>query len=184
MDSRLVKRAQDGDERAFEALVVAVHPTLFRVGFGITRDAESAEDAAQRALLDAWRFLGRLRDRSAFLPWSLSFLVPALRKAVEAKGQAPVEPADPEGTPSRDPFGTVVDRDQLSRAFSRLSFDDRAALVLRYRADLDAGAVATALGVRTAEAEKRMAAALRALSAAIDSDPTSTRELVPQAEGA
>lgn len=185
MDPQLVKLAQRGDERAFEAIVVAVHPTLFRVAYGILRDAELAEDATQRACLDMWRFLSRLRDREAFEAWALDHLIAACRAAADGapsfSSEADEAPAPPS---SSDPFGTVLDRDQVSRAFRQLSFDERAVLVLRYLVVLQPGQAESALGLGREALASRVEEALYTLSAAIDGDPTSSDKLVAQPEGA
>jgi len=186
MDSQLVKRAQDGDERAFEALVVGVHPVLFRVAYGILRDADGAEDATQRALLEAWRSLPRLHDRSSFVPWSLRYLLEACRDATDAaeSTEADEDVAAAFESGSADPFGIILDRDQLSRGFRQSSFDDRAVLVLRYLAELAPEQSAVALGLTPASVETRITAALENLRAALDGDLASPTDLVPQPEGA
>ena len=75
MDQDLVVRVQQGDQRAFETLVVADHPRLFRAAYGILRDHQLAEDATQQALLDIWRDIKRLRDASRYEAWSYRLLV-------------------------------------------------------------------------------------------------------------
>ena len=76
---------------------------------------------------------GEDRERS-YEDWQ-EITLDALRKAVEARGKAPVEPADPEGTPSRDPFGTVVDRaladDDRGLGAMRLELTRRADYAIR-----------------------------------------------------
>ena len=49
MDQDLVVRAQKGDQRAFEALVLKSHARLQAVAVGILRDPHLAEDAVQQA---------------------------------------------------------------------------------------------------------------------------------------
>ena len=185
MDPQLVKLAQKGDERAFEAIVVAVHPTLFRVAYGILRDAELAEDATQRACLDMWRFLARLRDREACEAWALGMLLAACRAAAdEAPSFVPDADDEPARPSTSDPFGTVLDRDQVSRAFRQLSFDERAVLVLRYLVVLQPGQAESALGLGREAMTSRVEEALDRLSAAIDGVPASAVQRVAQPEGA
>ena len=185
MNPQLVKRAQKGDERAFEAIVVAIHPTFFRVAFGILRDAELAEDATQRACLDSWRFLSRLRDRESFEAWSLSHLMAACRAAAD---DAPSFRSDEDEAvavaSSSDPFGTVLGRDQVSRAFRRLSFDERVVLVLHYLVGVQPIPAGAALGLSREAFVTRVEEALRSLGVAIDGDPASSGRLVAQPESA
>lgn len=184
MDPQLVKRAQKGDERAFEAIVVATHPTWFRVAYGILRDAELAEDATQRAYLDTWRFLARLREPEAFEAWSLSRLVAACRAATDDAPSFRPDGDEEVVAGSSDPFGTVLGRDQVSRAFRRLKFDERAVLVLHYLVGLQPAPAGAALGMSREAFVTGVEEALRSLGAAIDGDPASAGRLVAQPESA
>ena len=55
MERRLVERAMHGDEAAFDTLIERVGDHLHSVARRILRDPYLAEDATQRALLDAWQ---------------------------------------------------------------------------------------------------------------------------------
>ena len=89
MDRELVVRAQDGDQRAFEALALADSPRLHRVAYGILRDSESAEDATQRALVDIWRDIRRLRDPAKYEAWSYRLLVHACYREARQRRDLP-----------------------------------------------------------------------------------------------
>src|ERR671918_210121 len=77
MERRLVERAMRGDEEAFDLLVERIGDGLYSVARRILRDTTLAEDAAQQALLDAWRNLPRLRDPDRFEAWVYRLLVNA-----------------------------------------------------------------------------------------------------------
>ena len=47
----------------------------FRAAFLVLRDAAEAEDAAQEALMKAYRALGRFTSGSAFRPWLLKIVI-------------------------------------------------------------------------------------------------------------
>jgi RNA polymerase sigma-70 factor (ECF subfamily) len=176
MDQELVVRAQHGDQRAFEALALADSPRLHRVAYGILRDSESAEDATQRALIDIWRDIRRLRDTAKYEAWSYRLLVHACyrearqRRELRRISDIP-EPAAPAAATA---FGQVDDRDQLDRGFRRLSVEHRTVIVLRCLLDLPMEQVAEALGVAPGTVGSRLHRALRALRAAIESDEAST----------
>ncbi len=182
MDPELVMRAQQGDQRAFEALTVASHPRLFRVAYGILRDPALAEDATQQAFIDIWRFLRRLRDPARFEAWSYRLLVNACydeARRQPAGATAGEVPTALEASRA-DPFGAVVDRDQLSRGFARLSVEHRAVIVMRYLLDLPVDETAEALGVPAGTVASRLNRALTALRAALEADarpgPTASLE--------
>lgn len=178
MDPEPVLRARRGDQRAFEALAVALHPRLFRLAYGILRDATLAEEAVQQAFIDIWRHLRRLRDPGDFAGWSCRFVVDACRvEADRLATQAPEGPADL-ASPDRlqasipllapGPFSTALDRDQLGRAFGQLDFDHRAALVLAYLLELSSDDIALALRLEPGEVAPRLERALAALGEAHD----------------
>jgi RNA polymerase sigma-70 factor (ECF subfamily) len=172
MDPNLVDRAQHGDQRAFEELAVEAYPRLYRVALGMLRDRHSAEDATQQALIATWRYLPRLRDPRKFEAWSYRLLVRAcydesrrrprwLPEAVVQPGTEPV---------AADDYLGVVRRDELERAFPRLSVEHRAVIVLRYMLDLPLEQVADALDVSVGTVGSRLNRALQALRAALEAD--------------
>jgi RNA polymerase sigma-70 factor (ECF subfamily) len=172
MDSELVVRAQHGDEGAFASLALEVGDRLHAVAQRILRDADLAEDATQQALLSIWRDLPQLRDPDRFDGWCYRLIVRACyaesRRSRQWNPQLRVLPAqsgiEPDGT------NLVVDRDQLERAFRRLSIEHRAVVVLHFYLDMPLDAVAQALGIAPGTARSRLHHAMRGMRAAIDAD--------------
>ena len=76
----------------------------------------------------------------------------------------PPLPAEP------GPDDAVVDRDQLERAFRRLSTEQRAAVVLQYYRGLTLPEIAEILGVPVGTVRSRLHYAKRAMRAAIEAD--------------
>jgi len=171
-DIDLVTRAQGGDERAFESLVAAHHPRLFRVAYGILRDRHLAEDATQQALLEVWRHIPRLRDTSKFEAWSYRLLVNACYD--EAKRRPTWVPSDslaPGNVPiSRDATGPVIARDQLSRALQGLSLEHRAVLVLRYLMDLSPHEIGVALSIPRRTVYSRLQRAMDSVRGVLEAE--------------
>jgi RNA polymerase sigma-70 factor (ECF subfamily) len=172
MDTDLVTRAQGGDEGAFVSLAVAVGDRLHAVAHRILRDTDLAEDATQQALLAIWQDLPQLRDPARFEAWSYRLLVRACyaegRKSRAWPPNLRLLPSDEPMEP--DALHTVHDRDQLERAFRRLSVDHRAVVVLHHYLDLSLSEVADALGVREGTVRSRLYYAMRGLRAALDAD--------------
>ena len=176
MDQDLVVRAQHGDQRAFEALALADSPRLHRVAYGILRDAESAEDATQRALVDIWRDIRRLRDPARYEAWSYRLLVHACYREARQRRDLPciTEVADVQAPAAAGAFRQVDDRDQLERGFRQLSVEHRTVIVLRCLLDLPMEQVAEALGVAPGTVGSRLHRALRAMRAAVEADERTT----------
>ena len=176
MDADLIGRAQHGDEEAFASLAVAAGDRLHAVAFRILRDTDLAEDASQQALLTIWRDLPQLRDPARFDAWSYRLLV----RACYAEGRrtrrwAPnvrLLPADePEVS---EGLSSVVDRDQLERAFRRLSMNHRTVVVLHHYLDLPLDRVADIVGAPLGTVGSRLHYATRQLRTALiaDAQPT------------
>jgi RNA polymerase sigma-70 factor (ECF subfamily) len=172
MDRALVVRAQGGDQAAFAGLLDGDGGRLLAIADGILRDRGLAEDATQRALLTIWRDLPGLRDPDRYEAWSYRVLVrTCYAEARRARGWLPnvLSPVTVDGT-AYDPLGNVVDRDQLERAFRRLSVEQRAVIVLHHYLELPRPEIAEALGVPLGTVHSRLRNAMAALRAALDAD--------------
>src|SRR3982074_3860446 len=69
VDQQLVERAQRGDKRAFELLVLKYQRKLGRLLSRFVRDAAEVEDVTQEAFIKAYRALPGFRGESAFYTW-------------------------------------------------------------------------------------------------------------------
>lgn len=175
----LVALAQEGDRDAFSALAAARVDRLYAVAFGILRDSERAADATQQALLNAWRQLPSLRDPMRFDGWCYRLVVSASHEEARRRlawklnvRVLPIEPTVP------DPGPSLADRDELERAFTRLSPEQRAVAVMHYYLGLDLVEIADVLAIPAGTARSRLHYALKGLRAAIlaDQQPATTTE--------
>ena len=129
----LVERAQAGDRDAFASLAGANVDRCYAIAYRILRDPHRAQDAAQQALLGAWRDLPTLRDPERFEAWLHRLVVNACY--VEARSQrrwsarVQVLRAEPQ---TADPARGVAARDELEAAFRQLSPEHRAVVVLHH----------------------------------------------------
>lgn len=69
VDEDLVRRAQRGEPRAFDLLVLKYQRRLMRLISRYLRDPAEVEDAAQEAFVKAYRALPNFRGDSAFYTW-------------------------------------------------------------------------------------------------------------------
>jgi len=130
---RAVLLATSGDVAAFEQLV-RLHrsyvETLIRRACG---NAAQAEDLTQVAFIKAWQSLHLLRDSGAFRPWlrriALNVVVDAVRRGARETATITEDGADPASDPLED---EIVARMDIERALARLSFGQRACVVLAY----------------------------------------------------
>ena len=178
MDTDLVRLAQVGDKEAFTSLAAAMADRFLAASNRILRDLGLAEDATQQALLSIWRDLPQLRDPARFDAWSYRLLVRACyAEAGRTRRWAPNIHLLPADEPmAADSLSTVVDRDQLERAFRRLTLDQRTVVVLRHYLDLPLDQVAETLGIPAGTAASRLHYAMRGLRAAVDADARSSMQ--------
>jgi len=69
VDQQLVERAQSGDKRAYELLVIKYQRRLARLISRFVRDASEVDDVTQEAFIKAYRALPSFRGESAFYTW-------------------------------------------------------------------------------------------------------------------
>ena len=173
MDRDLVERAREGDREAFAVLVHQVSDTLYAVAHRILRDTGLAEDALQNALVLAWRRLPRLRDPEKFEAWIHRILVHACydesQRARHWTANVRVLPANGPWTP--DDTNVVADRDELERAFRRLSVEQRAVFVLHHYLGLPLVEVAELLEIPAGTARSRLHYAIAGLRDALVAAP-------------
>lgn len=172
MDTELITRAQRGDEDAFAQIVALAGGRLHAIAHRVLRDPELAEDATQQALLMIWRDLPRLRDPASFNAWSYRLLIRACYRAGrESRHWMPDLHLLPNDRPTgADDMARILDRDQIERAFRRLSVAHRAVVVLHHYMDLPLTQVAEALDIPMGTVRSRLHHAVRALRASLDAD--------------
>jgi RNA polymerase sigma factor, sigma-70 family len=175
VDRDLVEQARSGDREAFAVLVHQVSDSLYGVAHRILRDTGLAEDALQNALVLAWRRLPHLRDADRFEAWIHRILVHACydesQRARHWTANVRVLPIDGLSTP--DETDIVADRDELERAYRRLSIEQRAVFVLHHYLGLPLVEVAELLGIPAGTARSRLHYAIAGLRDALagDSEP-------------
>jgi RNA polymerase sigma-70 factor (ECF subfamily) len=167
-----VDRAKRGDGEAFDALARSVGDRCMAIACRILRDADQAEDAVQAALIIAWRELRTLRDPDRFEPWLHRILTNECyaearrrrRWSVDVRILPVEEPSEP------GDIVTIHHRDQLERAFRRLTLEQRAVLVFHHYLGLPLPEVAERLGIPFGTAKSRLHYATTALRASLEAD--------------
>ena len=146
VDQQLVERAQHGDKKAFELLVVKYQRKLARLLSRFIRDASEVEDVTQEAFIKAYRALPSFRGDSAFYTWlyrigintAKNYLVAMRRRAPTVTG---VDSEEAEGIEEGDqlrdlntPENQMMSRqiaETLNQALQELPEELRTAITLR-----------------------------------------------------
>lgn len=172
MELELVERARAGDRDAFTELASAMADRLYTTAFRIVRDTGRAEDATQHALLTAWRRLPSLRDPARFDAWMHRLLINACHAELgkDRRWDAKLRLLEPTGTSTPDIALSLAMRDELERAFSRLSADHRAVIVLRHFLFWSTDEIADTLSLPVGTVASRLHYGLNALRAALEAE--------------
>jgi RNA polymerase sigma-70 factor, ECF subfamily len=143
-EHEIIRRAQNGDEEAFESLIVFYSPTLFRMVARMARDASEAEAIVQETFWRTWRSLGRYRNDQPFFPYLATIALNLLRdqwrkeRWVESEGLG--SEFEVNGITEPD-IETLVEekeiREELENAIHLLPPPYRAAIALRYQGELN-----------------------------------------------
>jgi RNA polymerase sigma-70 factor (ECF subfamily) len=112
----------------------------------LLRDPDAAEDAAQEAMIRAWRQRDSCRSPEAPEGWLRQIARnEALRQRSRSRELEPL-PED-EAASAVSPEEQLVDRIDVTQALHRLRKEDRTLVVLRYQLDLPDVAIAERLGI-------------------------------------
>ena len=148
-DLLLVRRAQAGDVRAFEMLVVKYQRRLERLIGRMVRDVDLVQDIAQESFIRAYRALPQFRGDAAFYTWLYRIAVNTAQKAlvdikrdplVFESAQVLSEDGDETSRPGREPSDGATPEalmasqeiaSAVNAAVAALSEDLRQAIVLR-----------------------------------------------------
>ena len=172
MDERgLVLRAQQGDARAFEALVRSHWELAFRLAFVITRIPADAEDAVQEAFVKAWRAFGRFRASEPLRPWLLQIVANEARNRQRsarrrermlqrARAQLTLDAAEPS---TEDLAQEADERRRLLAELEGMPEPARLVLSCRFLLGLSEAETAAVLGVPAGTVKSRAARGLERL---------------------
>lgn len=157
-DAKLVRRAQQGDERAFARLVDAEQHRLFTLAARELGSRPDAEDAVQETLVRAWRALPRFRAEASFSTWLYRICLNAIhdQRARATRGSGVplddvAEPADP-----RDAAYEHELSKDVQRALARLDDTYRTAVILYDVLGRSYAEIAAVLGVPEGTVKSRI----------------------------
>ena len=175
-DQQLVQRAQSGDLRAFDLLVLKYQGRIAALVARYVSDAGEVEDVTQEAFIKAYRALGKFRGDSAFYTWLYRIAANAAKNHLVAKGRRPGADAtieDAEGfdeggvrSESASPEALVMGvelAEVVESAMNGLPDELRAALTLREFEGLSYDDIADVLGCPVGTVRSRIFRAREAI---------------------
>ena len=158
-DKQLVQRAQRGDLRAFDLLVLKYQGRIAALVSRYVSDAGEVEDVTQEAFIKAYRALGKFRGDSAFYTWLYRIAANTAKNHLVAKGRRPGADATIEDAEGFDEGGMLSESaspealamggelaEVVESALNALPDELKAALMLREFDGLSYDDIADVLG--------------------------------------
>jgi len=179
-DADLIERAANGDLDAYEEIVRRYQSLLFRAAFLVTGVAAEAEDAAQEAMVKAYRAIGRFRRGAPLRPWLLRIVTNEARNRRRSSGRRAglalraAEDRRLSGDAAPSPEAAALereDRERLIAAVNSLGEGERLAVAYRYFLGLDESETASALGIPRGTVKSRTSRALGRLREELGASP-------------
>lgn len=180
IDQQLVERAQRGDKRAFDLLVVKYQRKLARLLSQFIRDAAEVEDVTQETFIKAYRSLSSFRGDSAFYTWlyriginaAKNFLVAQKRRASTTTNEFDIEAAEnfEEGSQLRElntPENELMSKQiaqTVHQALQALPEELRSAITLREIEGLSYEEIASIMSCPTGTVRSRIFRAREAIA--------------------
>ena len=175
-DQQLVQRAQRGDLRAFDLLVLKYQGRIAALVARYVSDAGEVEDVTQEAFIKAYRALGKFRGDSAFYTWLYRIAANAAKNHLVAKRRRPGADATIEDAEGFDEGGVLSESaspealvmgvelaEVVESAMNGLPDELRAALMLREFEGLSYDDIADVLGCPVGTVRSRIFRAREAI---------------------
>ncbi len=170
IETALIRRAQKGDQAAFQRLFEMYHNISWRTARVMLADQRAAEDAVQEGWFDAWKNLNKFQANRPFRPWLLTLItnrchksIPQTNKLLVPLDQVEVDNLVDDTYKAIHHFIRQETSKQLKEMLSTLSAEHRQVLELRYFADLELTEIALLVGAPTGNVKSRLHRALQAV---------------------
>lgn len=173
-EEELIRRAQKGDNDAFEALLRLHEKRVYNLCLRMSGNENDALDLSQEAFIKAWRALGQYQFEASFSTWlfrltsnvCLDFLRRKKRRQElsltenyeDSEEGAELSLPDVQPLPEEQAI-TNEARRELAQAMARLAPDHREILQLRVVEDLSYEQIAEILDIRIGTVKSRLARA-------------------------
>ena len=162
-EAQLLRRARDGDREAIGVLYARFRDRMVSLAFGVLRDRESAEDAAQEILLRAFDKMPVLQSERDFSSWlyRLALNLCLDRKRSLERRVHLLERAPETALVAQSPANQIEMRLAIERALDELSEEERVILMLREWHELSYDEIAAVLQIPVGTVKSRLNAARR-----------------------
>ncbi len=161
-DAALVEQALRGDRGAFARLVSLHQGAASAVAYSICGDFHTSEDIAQEAFVAAWKKLGELREKDHFRPWVCTMArngaLARIRRSAR-RGEGTNADGEEAADAGDGPSAEAMKAEEAALVWGMIDAMDetyREPLILFYREEQSAAAVASALDLSEEAVRQRL----------------------------
>lgn len=76
----LIKKAQNGDKEAFTQAILLIKNNLYKIAKMRTSDDDTVQDIMQETMIDAYKYIKKLKEPSKFKAWTIKILINNCKK--------------------------------------------------------------------------------------------------------
>jgi RNA polymerase sigma-70 factor (ECF subfamily) len=184
-DDELIRRAGEGDLRAFDVLVRRYQRKVYYLALRMLKSHDAADDVAQDTFVRAYRAIGTFKPGSNFYTWlyricmnrSLNYLEKEKHLVPESafgEGSSPLERASTEADPLDEVAG-AESAQLIEKAIDSLSPAYKAVFILRVYEEMTYEEIAESLGISMGTVMSRLFRAREKLQEMLSGHDTETR---------
>lgn len=163
--SDLIRRAQSGDARAFEALVNLYYGIMYKMAYKYVLNKETAEDITQDACIKLARGINNFRFESKFTSWLYRLVINAARDHIKSQARHPENPDALETLAVKAEGEDAAYTREVLAAIYQLPDGEREALMLVLNDGYTHAEASEMLGVKEGTISWRISEAKKKLSA-------------------
>jgi len=145
-DRDVLARYLEGDEKAFEELVIRYEAGVRNLVHGLLRDRALAEDVAQETFLTAYRKADTYRGEGTVRGWLFKIAIRRAHDELRRRGRKAEVALEEAPEPSETPHVGLEAGWDVTEALGALSPDHRAALMLKEIEGLSYQEIAETMG--------------------------------------
>ena len=169
-----MKKAQKGDQAAFDALLRRHYNQIYAVCRRLAGNEADALDATQEALITLVRRIDRFDGRSKFTTWMHRVVVNACLDELRRRGRRPVPTAveeQPLAVAERPVADAVADRIDVESALAQLPVTFREPLVLCDQLGMSYEEIAQEMDIPPGTVRSRISRGRRRLAEVLNGNP-------------
>ena len=164
----LVRRAQGGEESAFEEILDRFESSALLTARGMGASRQDAEDIAQEAFLKVFRYIRSYRSESSFKAYFHRIVINACRDHLSRKGPAAVELSEETAGAVTSGADVADEVEMVRRALQSLPPREREVAILRDMQGLSTWQVARILMISPITVRRHSSRALARLRELLD----------------